>query len=180
MLIQELKNSQVVANFLCDVCSERGFSADINNVISQDDHVIIKVDDYYNSLGTKVPASPDCLIVIKCADGNFTIFIVELKDIANQHGFSNKNIREKFETCLNDFMQNVLRSHFVESQYIFNKIELYFVTDPYNQQNNPNRAKLNKTSKIDALLAMNTKPFNFDGKRLGIRHKIESPMINPC
>lgn len=91
MLLSQLRASPVTRNILCDECSENAFKADLNPVINPIDYVIIKVDSYYNSLPMeeRIPA-PDCLIVVRCGEGEYSIYVVELKDISGLRGFETR------------------------------------------------------------------------------------------
>lgn len=176
MLIDELKQFEPIQEHIADECAENGCKADIDKSIGKDAFIIIKPDSYYNSMSGIRPPSPDCLIIIRCGENEYNIYIVELKDISNSGGFSITNIREKFNTCLNDFMQGILSDFFINSNYIIRDVKLFFVTDPYDELSG-SRIRLSKTTKMDALLAMNTKPFRFGEKRLGIEHRAENPVI---
>lgn len=183
MIFEKLANDAEISQFLCNECSENNAAVEFNeNLIYYQDYVVLKVDDYYNSLNlAETPASPDCLIIVKCQEENhYRIYIVELKDIANQRGFNIKNMREKFKTCVNDFMKGVLHDFLSEEQYVFEEIALYFVSDPYNENQNGSRVSKNKATKMDSLLALNTTPYIYDGKRLSIQHRITNPVIMPC
>ncbi len=179
MLIDDLKNDSTINSFIEDTCCENGFAAKLDPNIDKVNYAIIKVDKFYNSLSQLIkPPSPDCLIIIKCND-TFHMFIVELKDIKSSKYFDKQNIRDKFETCINDFISGRFRQYFLEKNYEFKQVKLYFVTDPYKQRSGK-ISKFNKGTKIDALLAANTKPIRFLNFRLGIEHFYNDPTINPC
>ena len=181
MLIDRIKSS-FSHKYFCDICEENGFGVDVSTSISKENILIIKVDKFYSDRTdlVKLPPSPDCLIIQHCSDGTYHIYIIELKNICDSNGFSITNIREKFETCLNDFMKGVLGEFFIDTDYIIRRIDLFFVTDPYNESLRTSNHRLNKTTKIDALLAMNTKALRFDGKLLGIQHAPKNPLVNNC
>mgnify|MGYP001345367383 CR=1 FL=1 len=183
MLFQAIRSDGNISPFLGTECSENGVSVNIENRLNPaNDYLIIKVDDYYNSINiANRPPSPDCLVIVKCAEENsYKIYIVELKDINSQKGFDIKNIREKFSTCINDFMKGVLDCHLSDEALSFTEVNLLFVSNPYNESYEGERHLKSKSTKIDSLLALNTRPFRYDGKRLGIQHKSSSPTITPC
>lgn len=112
-------------------CSENGICVTFDSSIGEDDYIILKVDDFYNSLGLeKTPPSPDCLILLKCVNGGYGLTIVELKSISNSKGFSLENLIGKFNTCINDFIENrfgkILNMDFTCVKLLFvSEIEVY-------------------------------------------------------
>ena len=180
-MINNIKSHPIASKYLCSECEENGFSTNIDPSIPLEKYVIIKVDNYYNSLNIeKRPASPDCLIVLECTNNEYKIYIIELKNIKDQSGFAPVNIREKFETCVYDFMSNIYRDVFYDTSFKFKSIKPFFVTDPYDLRSNPDKNSKIKNTRIDALLAMNTKAILFDNKKLSIEHSYISPTIKPC
>ena len=181
MLIEIIKKNPILSLSLRPDCKEHDVCVEVDSSVSTEDYLIIDVDHYYKSLHLeKTPASPDCLIIQKCADNTFSIYVVELKDIKAKESLPKENTREKFETCLNDFMRGRFRSIFYETEYEIGRVALYLVTDLYNQLSNADRQRKTKNTKLDALLAMNTKPYYFHGKRYAIRHEWPNPLIKPC
>lgn len=185
-LVAALKNDPFLQPFTRAQCDEPGreFRVNISAELTADDVVIIKPDAYYHSPQAPKPApkSPDCLIVVRCHSGEFQVYLVELRDIRGPLGFRVEEVREKFNTCLHDFMEGVLGAHFNRADVRFKAIHLLFVTDPYGQQQDQERnSRFNRNTKMDALLALNSgRPFRFDGRRLGIEHRISDPAITRC
>jgi len=88
---------------------------DENGCLKKDEIANLSIDTYYNSLGLlETPPSPDNLIVIKRGDTKYSIYIVELKNVAKLRSIKADNIKGKFDTAIKDFMEN----RFV---HIFNK-----------------------------------------------------------
>ena len=178
-LIAALRNDPLLQPFLKATCVEHGMAATVNAGIAPEDIVIISPDGYYNSLRQNRPKSPDCLIVIRCHDGEFLVFLVELRDIGSPKGFEPTVIRDKFLTCLTDFMQGVLGVHFNRDDITLQRPRLLFVSDPYGQRQDPERiSRYNRTTRMDALLAV--PPIRFDGRLLAIEPRVDNPLINPC
>ncbi len=125
--INRIKNDPILSHFICDNCSENDISVTFDQRINKEEYVIIKVDDYYNSLNReRPPPSPDCLIVLKCNDIEYSLSIVELKAIKNSQGFTFDNMIGKFETCVYDFIEH----KFSELLFIdYKRIKLFFVSD---------------------------------------------------
>lgn len=181
-LIEDLKALPLLEKYICTDCTENGFAVTIDPTVHPDDILIIKVDAYYNDTvhNNDRPKSPDCLIIQRCADDVYSLFVVELRDINGPGGFTIPDVREKFQTCVYDFMNEILRTQLLESEYQYRRVRLLFVTDPYQEQLRHSYHRLNKLTKLDALLAMNTSPFIFNGKRYGIEHTHQNPTIRPC
>ncbi|MBY6258551.1 hypothetical protein K3G69_18820 [Phytobacter diazotrophicus] len=108
--------------FHCDKVEENGVNVlldedfyDENGGLKRDEIANLSVDTYYNSLGlVETPPSPDNLIVIKRGETKYSIYIIELKNVAKLRSVKADNIKKKFETAIKDFM-NERFSH------VFNK-----------------------------------------------------------
>ena len=180
MLIDVLKKDAIISRYFCGECKENDVSIEIDNSIVADDILVIKVDDYYNAnvpLETR-PKSPDCLIIQRCSDNTYILYIVELKNIKNQDGFTVKGIEEKFITCLDDFMSVRFANYFHNNLYDYKSIKLYFISDPYNFKENPEKQLKMRGHKLDLLIAIRIP--KFFNKHLYIDHKIPNPKINNC
>lgn len=181
MLIDRLKSEPLLRGHIRSKCQERAFAVEVCERVETSDVIIISVDSYYSSQGLpQCPPSPDCLIVLHCNDGSYSIFIVELRDIDSPRGFNISHIQKKFATCIGDFMSNVLREYFLDDFLRFKKIELLFVTDPYGESDGRDRTRFGRTTKLDHLLSLSSKLYNFRGYKLGIQHFVSNPLITPC
>lgn len=167
-MINLIKNDQELSGFIVDECTENDICVDMDNVIDKNDYVIIKVDDYYNSLNIpNRPPSPDCLIVQKCKNGDYALIIVELKNIKNSKGFTVDNMCAKFDTCLTDFIPLRFSKYF-DLDYksicllFVSKIEIY---------------RRDHGLYMDALI---NKRFSFRGKNLKIKPRMPIPKLKPC
>ncbi len=168
MLLERIREDEVLLKYLSDDCEEVGVCVTLDNRIAKDAYVIIKVDNYYNSEVVKPPPSPDCLIVQECAQlETYMITIVELKSIKSSRGFTVANMTEKFTTCLNDFMDKRFGDYFNRD---FIKVELLFVSHVKNYRRDAGSA-------IEILLE---KKFPFRGKRLMMKLRASGFTIKPC
>ena len=50
MLFRKIKEDAVLAKIICERCEDEGIGVDIDPSIVSDDVLILKVDDFYNSL----------------------------------------------------------------------------------------------------------------------------------
>jgi len=104
-LIENIYKNKSLAFFLSKECCENDVCVTFDVGISQDDYVVVKIDNYYNSLHLeRTPASLDCLIIRECENGGYALTLVELKNITSSSRFDLSNVIEKFETCFNDFI----------------------------------------------------------------------------
>jgi hypothetical protein len=171
MLIKELKNDIVLQPYICEECEENGVLASISTEIDKENIVIISVDKYYNSFNEKTrPASPDCLIVQFCHTNTYHVYVVELKNIEKINLLDKDNIREKYATCLQDFMTNLLRKYFYNTDYQFT-IQLILIAGYIDD-------KKIKNFKFDFLLGL--APITFGSKKYLIKGVNPNPLIPKC
>lgn len=178
MLIEQLKNEPLVNQCFCDECKENDVSIDIDASIDKKNLLIIKVDKFYNDYIDPQPKSPDCLIIQHCGENNYSMYLIELRDIKGPGGFDTKEIEQKFITCLDDFMSQRYGNHFHDPQYNYNNIRLVFISDPYGFKQNPAKQDKMRGHKFDLLNAIRI-PKYFD-KHLYIEPKIPNPIIKNC
>ena len=175
-LIDEIRNHASLNPFICPDCTENGVGFNFSPEVNKGSYIIIKVDEYYSSLKLKAPPpSPDCLIIQHCKDNKYVIFVVELKNIDNMKTISLNNLREKFVTCLKDFMSDTFRDIFYNEAYDFTtSLNLLFISAPAQARTNDK----SRTTRLDNFLSM--PPCEFANKKYIIKHKIPNPVLNPC
>jgi hypothetical protein len=167
MLFERIKNDTILAQFIKDKCEDEGICVDIDARISEDKVLIIKVDDYYNSLSIeKRPPSPDCFILVQCETHahKFCLTIVELKDTGR---FDFDNVEGKFLTCFNQFMSIEFKDYF-NRDYV--KIQLLLVS----------QTEIYKRDLGLKMKALMNKKIVFRDKKYMITPKMPTPAIKPC
>lgn len=168
MMIKRIKAHDVLANFIEDNCCENEICVSFDASIPASNYAIIKVDNYYNSLHLeRPPASIDCLIIRKCIKTGYGLTLVELKKTNSGAGFEIKNMQEKFETTLFDFIKKRFRNPL---DIHYSEVKLFFVS----------RQEIHKRDlglKMEVLI--NTK-FKFNDKTLMISPKMPNPTIKNC
>ena len=160
MLLELLKHDTSLNRYFCDFCAERGISVKIDSDIKEDDILIIRVDGYYNHLVKNPDCSPDCLIIQRCDKNIYNLYIIDLRNINSPDGFKIKEIKEKFITCLDDFMSNRFASLFHNLSFFYKNIFLLFITDPYDFKNYPSESSCSAAMmwhKEDVCLVLNIK-----------------------
>lgn len=123
-MINGIHSNGILNNLHRDTIEENGVNVILdgdfyneNGKLKQDVIANISVDTYYNSLGLgATPPSPDNLVVIKRGETKYCIYIIELKNVTRTSTLKADNIKKKFDTAINDFMNQ----RFTE---IFNKVD---------------------------------------------------------
>lgn len=166
-LISKIKSDTRLQKFLCETCSENNIEATFDEGISANDFVVVKVDNYYNSLLEKSPPSPDCLIVLKCENSGYSLTIIELKSISSSKGFTIDNMIKKFETCIHDFIE----TRFEDLLYVdYKNIKLFFIS---------NIELYQRDIGLKMELLINTR-FKYKNKTLMIKPYKPIPIIKKC
>ena len=175
-MINQIKYTNSLKNCIADRCEENEIFVSMADDIPQINYLVLKVDNYYNSLNLdKTPPSVDCLVTLKCRDSDFVVYLIELKNIKSPGGFKVENIYNKFKTTIDNFMGSRFRNIFHNDRYTIKYLQLYFVTAAYRESEKLWRKE---GTKIDVLRSL--KPFKFKGKRYQIKHKLPNPLINSC
>lgn len=170
MLLNRIKADETLSKFIKDRCEDEGICVQIEDKMLIENYLIIKPDDYYNSLNVeRRPKSPDCLIIQKCQDNvNYSLTIAELKGgKAQNNPFAVEEIIEKFETCLKDFMGKRFKIYF--NRY-FKRIDIYLVS-------NKEIYKQDAGLKIKIL---QSKRFEYNGGIYYIKPYMPNPAVKIC
>jgi hypothetical protein len=177
-MIGRVKQHPQLKSFLAQTCEERGISANMDGDIPAGNYVIIKVDNYYNHQKmSKTPPSIDCLIIQRCSDGSFMIYLIELKNIKSPKGFNSKQILKKFNVTVNDFMSIRFKDIFLHPDFKIKEVRPYFVTNPYRIKDKTTSHRRQGT-KMKTLLSMGN--FEFNNKTYQLREELPNPVIQPC
>ncbi len=164
MVIQKIKEHDVLSKFIEDTCCENNVCITFDADISLESYIIIKVDDFYKSLKLgSTPRSVDCLILRQCANGDYGLILVELKKARKSKRISKTQIEEKFENTLNDFMTR-FKDVFPEK---YKEIKLYLIS----------KIKRDRTLTLEYLM---NKQIKFNNKVLGIRPEMNHFVIKNC
>lgn len=174
MLIHHLSNHPELTDFLCTDCRENNVGVNFSQSISPSDYVIIKIDSYFNRMIHPTPAGVDCLIVQKCQNNDYKLYIVELKNIEKLRDIN--HIREKFQNCFDIFMSDKFRDFFYDSSVNFTSIQLIFVSTT--SENKIRKDRFQKNTRLDALLAL--RPCRFANKFHAISYEEPDPLVVSC
>ncbi len=175
MLLEAIHAEPTLNHYIRPTCSENNVGVSFDPSVSATDYLIIKVDDYFNRNIVPNPRGNDCLIVQRCSDNRYKLYLIELKNIERLRGGEEfKHIRDKFQNCFDILMSDRFRSLFYDENYAFSSIKLYFVTNLVEEK----KERKIKNAKLDALLAL--PPCRFGGRFYGISLSEPFPMIMPC
>jgi len=167
-MIETILQDSELSQLICEECAENDVSVTFDGTISKDDYIILKVDNYYNSLNIeKRPPAPDCLIVLKCKNQGFALAVVELKNIHSAQSLTLDNLIAKFETCFDDFIANRFKA-ILDQDY--QRIQLIFVS-------NIELYKRDIGLKVKALMSYSV---YYRGKRYFVRPYMPTPAIKAC
>jgi hypothetical protein len=177
MLLQNLLNHPELTDFLCDECRENEVGVRFSNAILPSDYLIIKIDEYFRTyIRERIPAGIDCLIVQRCANDDYKLYLVELKKITDLRGYNLNHIRSKFQNCFDLFMSDKFRDFFYDLSINFTSIQLIFVSTT--NENKNRKDKYQKNTRLDALLSM--RPCRFANKFRAISFEEPDPLVVPC
>lgn len=168
-ILRRIRENADLAPFIVTRCFEHGVGVELHESIDPNDVVIIKVDDYYNSVvkGALDP-SPDCIIVQKCRRTNvIRVTIVELKDYKYSSSVKLKDVLAKFNTAMNDFMNVRFRDLFKP----VDEYALYLVTSSNHYR------KRDIGVKYEALLNF---PIRRNGRKYLIRPEYSLLKLKSC
>jgi hypothetical protein len=172
MLLDLIRAEPTLQDFLRDVCSENDVGVSIDPSVFLQDYVIIKVDDYFRSSIEPTPKGIDCLVVQKCVDNRYKLYLIELKNIQkikSGEDFS-KSLKEKIQNTFDVLMSDHFKNLFLNSDYQFISIEPFFVS-------NLGRDRKTKSYKLDAILSFSSR-FYFNKNRYPL--KMDISVIKPC
>lgn len=173
MLLEKIQSNALLSPYLRPTCDENDVGVAFDPSVLATDYVIIKVDAYFTAAVTPTPRGNDCLIVQKCADNRYKLYLIELKNIKGLNTGEGiiKHIYDKFQNCFDILMSDHFRDLFYDETYQFSDIKLYFVS-------HLKKDKKQKNTRLDALLTY--KSCRFAGRRFGLESKEPNPMITPC
>ena len=157
----------------------------VDSRLTPDQYIGIKVDDYYASLHQKViPKASDFVVAVDCECDNYVLYVLEMKGVKSPS--STKDIQEKFDTTMNDFLQNRYKDIFLNPKFKYKDVFLYLVTTAYKKAIEIGSFKkyeelMAKMKAKDSLLidsTLSTKPYIFRGKAYYIQREVPpNPVI---
>lgn len=122
---QQCSENDVGATVSAELLDEHGH-------LRHDRVVVLKLDALYSSQNMdNPPPAPDYLVIVKCGDGSYEAYIIELRDTAQTKAVRAAQIVSKFKTATDDFLATRYRHlFFTDEDIVFKSLRLYLVTDP--------------------------------------------------
>ncbi|MGC5889006.1 hypothetical protein [Enterobacter sp. ECC-249] len=136
--------------------------------LNNDKIINLSVDSYYNSLRMpSTPPSPDNLLVIRRGENKYSIYIIELKDVARVSRLDHENIRCKYTTAVDDFMSDRFRECFIKDGSKVTDFNVWIVCNRFSflgadLSDEEYEKKVLKGGVMEKLLL--SKPYKFGGK----------------
>ena len=186
-MIDMIKRDAHLVPYLKENIEDNGISAIVDDKLTTDEYVAIKVDEYYAGLREKItPKSVDFVVVVDCQCNSYVMYILEFKNVHKSRGLNIAEIQEKFANTIDDFLSNTFSSIFENDRFKYKDIKLFLVSDAYQQATNNQthaevlafREKINKKDSLKVDLRLRQKLFKFRGRVLQIEYDIPpNPII---
>ena len=184
-MFNKIYNNSELFPIIVNYCEENNIEVSLSkNLEKNSDNklLILEIDSYYHSKNMKnPPPAIDCLILLKCDQcEGYDIYLVELKNIKSPKGFNVQNIIAKFQTVIDDFLQNRFKDIFYNENYC--NFKCCFISNPYGLKNISQEDYEKKIHaeelKLDYFNFI--KPFKFKNKISWIKSILPNPTISEC
>jgi len=181
-MLDKIMAKNQLAKFLTNHLQENGVGVIIHEAMPQESYVAIDIDKYYHNIGLEIiPAIADILLIAQrlSQKEQHHIYIVEMKNIKSPHGFSVKNIYEKFNTAIENFMKTKYKDIFMDENYKVERFRLFFVSDAYRLKkrgmNDEQIRSFLLETKIMAFSSM--RPFQYRNFKATIEYQLPNPLL---
>lgn len=186
-MIRQIKTNRELVPYLCSEIQDEGIHVEIDQKLTEEKYAVVKVDDFYNGLHLSViPKSIDFLAAVDCECDAYLLYLLELKNVKNPKFLIMKDIHEKFQNTIEDFMSNRFRDIFLNDRYKYKDIKLYLVSDAYGlqgkyqtyEQYKAVREKINQRDSLKIDLALGGKLYRFKNRVVQIQYDLPpNPVI---
>ena len=80
-MIQQISQERQLTKYTTHKIQDEGIEVSIDPLLSPDDYIAIKVDDYYNGLhlAKTTPKAIDFLVAVDCSCQDYVLYLLELK-----------------------------------------------------------------------------------------------------
>ncbi len=186
-MIHQIKTNRKLIPYLCKEIEDEGMAVEIDDTLAEEKYAVIKVDAFYNGLHLSiVPKSIDFLVAVDCECHAYLLYLIELKNVKNPKFLIMKDIHEKFENTIRDFLTERFGEIFLNDKYKYKDIRLYLVSDAYGlkgrfqnfAQYQALSEKINKRDSLKIELALGGKLYKFKNKVVKIQYELPpNPVI---
>lgn len=184
-MIQMIESEHRLKNCLHKEIEDAGIKIEVDPMLAKSKYVGIKVDDYYNGLRKKIiPKAVDFIVSVDCECSWFVLYILEMRNVKRTS--SSKEIQEKFDTAINQFMQKEFSGIFLNDSFKYKEVFLYLVTTSYQravelgrfEEYQALRTRLNAKDSLAHDSTLTRKPYKFRGKYYYIKREVPpNPLI---
>ena len=184
-MLQTIQKEGKLKKYLYHEIEDAGISVSVDARLSEDEYIGIKIDDYYMGLRQKItPKAVDFIVTVDCECDWYTLYILEFKNVSRPP--TTREIHEKFDTAINDFMSNEFKEIFLSDKVKYREIFLYLVTTAYQKavemgSFDQYRKLRNKMKQRDSLWvddALSGRLYRFRGKVYRIQREVPpNPVI---
>lgn len=175
-MIEAIQQDSKLGNFIHYDFEDSGVKVNVCSSLSKNDFIGVKIDDYYNSTqpGT-APKSIDFIVSVDCSCGSYGLYLLELKSYKKPKYLSIKEIYEKFDTTVNDFVKKQFQSIFENSKYKYKFVYLYLVADVYKETTKTGKHIPKDSLKVDSELTK--KIYKIHGKAYRIEYILPTNLV---
>ncbi|ELK8484555.1 hypothetical protein RV034_000687 [Vibrio parahaemolyticus] len=138
MIISDLIECDLVRGAIVNKIEENSASVDIDVEYFSGDEIDLEkmlnlaVDDYYKALKLgNTPKAIDNLVLINRGNNKFSIYLIELKDVNKLRRLCVDDIKEKYQTTINDFMINRYGESFNNDAYKLIDFNIWLVCNKF-------------------------------------------------
>lgn len=101
--------------------------------LSRESIINLSVDEFYNSLReANTPPSPDNLVIINRGGNKYSVYLIELKCVDRVSRLKAGNIKEKFNTAVEDFMKVRFGECFLSGEVKIIDFNIWVVCNRFN------------------------------------------------
>ena len=181
-MIDKINAKGELTQFFTNDLLENGVGVIINEAMPEDSYVAINIDEYYHCIApAHTPTIADILLVAQKLSNKkqHHIYIIEMKNIKSPHGFKVKNIYEKFNTAIEDFMKVKYADIFLDEKYRVERFRLFFITDAYRLKQKGLTEKQIKSFLLETKIMMfHEMPlFHFRNFKVMIEYQLPNPLL---
>lgn len=133
-MLQKIKGERTLKPYIRYKIEDAGIEVNVDEKLTSEDYVGIKVDDYYAGLHEAIiPKAVDFAIVVDCSCSTYVLYLLELKNVNSPKHLIISDIHEKFKNTISDFLSDRFKEIFMNDKYKYEDIKLYLVSDAYSE-----------------------------------------------
>ena len=117
-MLQKIKGERTLKPYIRYKIEDAGIEVNVDEKLTSEDYVGIKVDDYYAGLHEAIiPKAVDFAIVVDCSCSTYVLYLLELKNVNSPKHLIISDIHEKFKNTISDFLSDRFKEIFMNGKY---------------------------------------------------------------